>query len=145
MKQNLKKGLAALSLGAAALLPQMSNAQKPAGKPKAATAKPAAGAKEFKVEAEGFADLQTLRYQVPGFSELSLQQKKLAYYLYEAALSGRDIIYDQKSKNGLLLRKTLEAMYGTYKGERNGKRMGGLSDLLRPLLVFQRQPPSLWQ
>ncbi len=65
----------------------------------------------FKVEAEGFADLQTLRYQVPGFNELSLQQKKLAYYLYESALCGRDIIYDQKSKHGILLRKTLEAMY----------------------------------
>ncbi len=73
----------------------------------------------FKVEAEAFADLQLLRYQVPGFNELSLQQKKLAYYLYEAALSGRDIIYDQKSKYGILLRKTLEDIYGTYKGDKN--------------------------
>lgn len=72
----------------------------------------------FKVEAEAFADLQVLRYQVPGFSSLSLQQKKLAYYLYEAALSGRDIIYDQKSKYGILLRKTIEAVYGTYKGDK---------------------------
>src|SRR5690349_11488887 len=67
----------------------------------------------FKVEAESFGDLQVLRYQVPGFNELSLQQKQLAYYLYEAALAGRDIIYDQKSKYGLLLRKTVEAVYGT--------------------------------
>jgi dipeptidyl-peptidase-3 len=73
----------------------------------------------FKVEAEAFDDLQLLRYQVPGFKELSLQQKKLAYYLYEAALCGRDIIYDQKSKYGILLRKTLEAAYGTYKGDKN--------------------------
>ncbi|XZF13613.1 dipeptidyl-peptidase 3 family protein [Chitinophagaceae bacterium MMS25-I14] len=73
----------------------------------------------FKVEAEAFADLQLLRYEVPGFNELSLQQKKLAYYLYEAALSGRDIIYDQKSKNGLLLRKTIETVYSTYKGDKN--------------------------
>ncbi len=122
MKYNLKTGLAALtlSLGAIALFPQMSIAQKPSGKPKAAAAKPAAS-KEFKVEAEAFADLQLLRYQVPGFAELPLQQKKLAYYLYEAALSGRDIIYDQKSKHGLLLRKTLEAMYGTYKGSHKEK------------------------
>jgi dipeptidyl-peptidase-3 len=71
----------------------------------------------FVVEAEAFADLQILRYQVPGFDGLSLQQKQLAYYLYEAALCGRDIIYDQKSKYGILLRKTLENAYGTYKGD----------------------------
>lgn len=71
----------------------------------------------FVVEAESFADLQILRYQVPGFNGLSLQQKQLAYYLYEAALCGRDIIYDQKSKNGILLRKTLENAYATYKGD----------------------------
>jgi dipeptidyl-peptidase-3 len=69
------------------------------------------------VEAESFADLQILRYQVPGFNGLSLQQKQLAYYLYEAALAGRDIIYDQKSKYGLMLRKTLEAAYSSYKGD----------------------------
>lgn len=74
----------------------------------------------FNVEAQSFADLQVLRYQVPGFNELSLQQKKLAYYLYEAALCGRDIIYDQKSKNGILLRKTIEVMYSTYKGSKTG-------------------------
>ena len=73
----------------------------------------------FNVEAQSFADLQLLRYQVPGFNGLSLQQKKLSYYLYEAALCGRDIIYDQKSKYGLLLRKTIEAAYGTYKGDKN--------------------------
>jgi dipeptidyl-peptidase III len=66
-----------------------------------------------------FADLQLLQYQVPGWEELSLQQKQLCYYLYEAALAGRDIIYDQKSKNGLMLRKTLEAAYGTYNGDKN--------------------------
>ena len=73
----------------------------------------------FKVEAEAFADLQVLRYQVPGFNQLSLQQKQLSYYLYEASLAGRDIFYDQKSKYGILLRKTLEAAYGTYNGDKN--------------------------
>lgn len=73
----------------------------------------------FVVEAEAFADLQVLRYEVPGFNQLSLQQKQLAYYLYEAALSGRDIIYDQKSKYGLLVRKTIEAVYENYKGDKN--------------------------
>ena len=72
----------------------------------------------FTVEAESFADLQVLRYQIPGFSGLSLQQKQLAYYLYEAALCGRDIIYDQKSKNGIMLRQTLENAYGSYKGDK---------------------------
>ena len=73
----------------------------------------------FKVEAEAFADLQVLRYQVPGFDQLSPQQKQLAYYLYEAALCGRDMFYDQKSKYGILLRKTLEAAYSTYNGDKN--------------------------
>jgi dipeptidyl-peptidase-3 len=72
----------------------------------------------FNVAAQAFGDLQLLRYQVPGFNGLSLQQKKLSYYLYEAALCGRDIIYDQKSRYGLLLRKTLEAVYGSYKGDK---------------------------
>jgi dipeptidyl-peptidase-3 len=73
----------------------------------------------FKAEAEAFADIQVLRYQVPGFNQLSLQQKQLSYYLYEASLAGRDIFYDQKSKYGLLLRKTLEAGYSTYNGDKN--------------------------
>jgi dipeptidyl-peptidase-3 len=72
----------------------------------------------FKVEAEAFADLQVLRYQVPGFEQLSLKEKQLAYYLYEAALCGRDIIYDQKNKYGLTIRKTIEAIYGNYKGDK---------------------------
>jgi len=75
----------------------------------------------FSVQAESFADLELLRYQIPGWEELSLQQKQLCYYLYEAALAGRDIIYDQKSKHGLTLRKTLEAAYGTYNGDKNSE------------------------
>jgi dipeptidyl-peptidase-3 len=72
----------------------------------------------FNVQGQSFADLQLLRYQVPGFNQLNLQQKQLSYYLYEAALAGRDIFYDQKSKYGILLRKTLEAMYGSYTGDK---------------------------
>ncbi|MEO6538889.1 MAG: hypothetical protein ABIT07_12515, partial [Ferruginibacter sp.] len=81
--------------------------------------KPASYDTSFKVEAEAFADLQILRYQVPGFNELPLEQKQLAYYLYEAALCGRDIIYDQKSRNGIMLRKSLENIYGTYTGDKS--------------------------
>ncbi len=73
----------------------------------------------FEVAAESFADLQLLRYQVPGFDELTLQQKQLAYYLSEAGLSGRDIVYDQNGKYNLLVRKTIENIYGSYKGDRN--------------------------
>ena len=72
----------------------------------------------FNVMAESFADLQVLRYQVPGFEKLTPKQKELSYYLYEATLSGRDMIYDQKSKYGILLRKTIEAIYGTYQGDK---------------------------
>lgn len=116
--------IAGLVLGAAIIHPQMANAQKKAPvKPKAAKSANT-GSKEFKVEAEAFADLQVLRYQIPGFTELPLQQKRLVYYLYEAALSGRDIIYDQKSKYGLLMRKTLEGMYTGYHGSRSSKEWG---------------------
>ena len=65
---------------------------------------------DFNYTADRFADLKVIRYQVPGFDELPLDQKKLLYYLYEAALSGRDIMYDQNYQHNLQLRKTLEAM-----------------------------------
>lgn len=72
----------------------------------------------FKVEADRFADIQVLRYQVPGFETLTSQQKELAYYLYEAALCGRDIIWDQKYKNNLIIRRTLEAIWLNYSGDK---------------------------
>lgn len=65
-----------------------------------------------------FADIQMLRYDVPGFENLSLKQKLFVYYLSEAALCGRDIIYDQNNKHNLRLRKTLEELYLNYKGDR---------------------------
>jgi dipeptidyl-peptidase-3 len=74
--------------------------------------------KPFQVEAERFADIQVLRYEVPDFDKLSAKQKELAYYLYEAALCGRDIIWDQKYKNNLTIRKTLEAIWENYTGDR---------------------------
>jgi dipeptidyl-peptidase III len=73
----------------------------------------------FKFVAEQFADIRILRYLVPGFDKLTLQQKKLIYYLYEAALSGRDMIYDQNYKYNLLIRRTLEHIVKNYSGERN--------------------------
>ena len=78
--------------------------------------------KEFKYLLEQFADLKIMRYQVPGFDELSLQQKKLVYYLSEAALCGRDILFDQNYKYNLKIRKTLEEIYKNYKGDRQIER-----------------------
>lgn len=73
---------------------------------------------DFTYNDEQFADLQMLRYRVDGFDELSLQQKELIYYLSEAALSGRDILWDQNGKYNLRIRKTLETIYTHYNGDR---------------------------
>ena len=67
-----------------------------------------------------FADLQILRYDLPGWDQLSLKQKTFIYYLSEATLAGRDIIYDQHCKYNLKVRKTIEAIYDSYRGSRNG-------------------------
>jgi dipeptidyl-peptidase-3 len=75
-------------------------------------------AQEFQWQVDKFADLRILRYQVPGFEELSLSQKKLIYYLSEAAICGRDIITDQNYKHNLTIRKTLDAIVEGYKGDR---------------------------
>ncbi len=68
-----------------------------------------------------FADLKILQYEVPGWEQLTLQQKSLAYYLSEASLAGRDIYYDQRNPYNLTVRKTLEGIIHTYKGEKSGK------------------------
>ena len=73
----------------------------------------------FEYVTEQFADLRILRYEIPGFDELTLQQKELLYYLSEAALCGRDIIFDQNYKYNLTIRKTLEAIITDYKGDVN--------------------------
>ncbi|MCK4288558.1 MAG: dihydrofolate reductase, partial [Bacteroidales bacterium] len=72
----------------------------------------------FKYLSEQFADLKIMRYQIPGFENLSLDQKKLIYYLSQAALAGRDIIFDQNYKYNLAVRKTLEEISKNYKGNR---------------------------
>src|SRR5215203_3652403 len=63
----------------------------------------------FRFEAERFADVRILRYRVPGFEALPASVKELLYYLYEAALCGRDIIFDQKYRYNLAIKRTLEA------------------------------------
>jgi len=73
---------------------------------------------DFKYLSEQFADLKIMRYQIPGFENLSLDQKKLIYYLSQAALAGRDIIFDQNYKYNLAVRKTLEEISKNYQGNR---------------------------
>ncbi len=83
---------------------------------------PAAAAPEFQWQIDKFADLQVLRYQVPGFESLTPKQKELVYYLSEAALCGRDIFFDQNYKHNLTIRKTLDAVVRGYKGDRTDPR-----------------------
>ena len=74
--------------------------------------------KGFDYVVDRFADLEILRYQVPGFESLTLKQKQLLYHLSEAALMGRDILFDQNCRYNLPIRRTLEAIYISYKGDR---------------------------
>jgi len=75
----------------------------------------------FNWQSDRFADFRILRYQVPGFEKLSLKQKELVYYLSQAGLCGRDILYDQNHKYNLLLRRTLEAIYQNFEGDRSSE------------------------
>lgn len=73
----------------------------------------------FVYETDRFADIRVLRYQVPGFDVLNDKQKELLYYLSQAALSGRDIMYDQNYKHNLRVRRTIEEVINHYNGDRN--------------------------
>ena len=75
----------------------------------------------FKYDLEQFSDIRILRYTVTGFESLSLKQKELIYYLSEAAKYGRDILFDQNGKYNLLIRRTLEAIYTTYSGDKESE------------------------
>jgi dipeptidyl-peptidase-3 len=86
----------------------------------------------FKVEAERFADLRLLRYRAPGFEALDLDTKKLLYFLYEAALSGRDMIYDQRYEYNLAIRRTLEKILREYPGDRD-------TDEFKALIVYAKR------
>ncbi len=86
----------------------------------------------FKYQTEQFADLAILRYKVPGFDELEPKEKELVYYLYQAALSGRDIIYDQNDKHNLKIRRTLEAIVNSYNGDKN-------SDDFKKFMIYTKR------
>ncbi|WP_117881433.1 dipeptidyl-peptidase 3 family protein [Aureibaculum luteum] len=77
--------------------------------------------KEFKTEVEQFADIKILRYEIPGFEALTLKEKKLVYYLSQAGLAGRDIMWDQNYRYNLPIRNALENIYTSYKGDKSNE------------------------
>ena len=89
---------------------------------------------DFNYVVDRFADIQVLRYKVPGFENLSLDQKRLIYYLTEAAIAGRDILWDQNGKYNMQLRHLLEAIYTSYKGDRTSK----------DFLAFEKYLKQVW-
>ena len=74
---------------------------------------------DFEYKIDEFADLKVIRYQIPGWDELTLKEKKLVYYLTQAGLSGRDIMYDQNYRHNLAIRSALENIYANYTGDRS--------------------------
>ena len=78
-----------------------------------------------------FADIEVLRYTVPGFNELTLDQKKFVYFLTEAALAGRDILWDQNGRYNLALRQLLEGIYQNYNGNRNDPQFKAFEKYLK--------------
>ena len=85
----------------------------------------------FNYSVDKFADVQILRYRVPDFEKLTLKQKEMIYYLSQAAIEGRDILYDQNNKHNLSIRRTLEAVYENYKGDRNAEAFTQLTTYLK--------------
>jgi len=86
---------------------------------------------DFSYSVDKFADIEILRYRVPDFDDLSLKQKEMIYYLGQAALEGRDILYDQNNKYNLCIRRTLEAVYLNYKGDRESVEFKQLTTYLK--------------
>ncbi len=97
----------------------------------AAVAQEQPAADTFKYTDEKFADIQMLRYKVEGFDKLTLKEKTFIYYLQEAALEGRDILFDQNGRYNLRIRALLEAVYTGYQGDRKGKFYQALSEYLK--------------
>ena len=87
---------------------------------------------DFKYFVDQFEDMRVLKYKVPGFDSLSLKQKKFIYYLSEAALWGRDILWDQNFKYNLPVRRTLETILKTYTGDKE-------SDAYKSFLVYAKR------
>src|SRR3970282_1488914 len=75
----------------------------------------------FEYVVEQFSDIKVLRYQIPGWEDLTLKEQKLVYYLTQAGTSGRDIMWDQNYRYNLAIRKALEHIYQNYKGDKNAE------------------------
>jgi dipeptidyl-peptidase-3 len=105
-------------------LPLLFACQSPSGKNANATPDSLA-TDSFQWQTDQFGDSRVLRYQVPGWDRLTLKQKKLAYYLTMAGLSGRDIMWDQNYKYNLVVRRALEKILKDYKGARTGPEWDG--------------------
>lgn len=88
---------------------------------------------DFNYVVDRFADIEVLRYKVPGFEDLTLNQKKLIYYLTEAGIMGRDILWDQNGKYNLALRQLLENVYTGYKGDKNSADFKGFEKYMKQL------------
>ncbi|MCR5050652.1 MAG: dipeptidyl peptidase 3 [Paludibacteraceae bacterium] len=86
---------------------------------------------EFQYTVDKFYDLEILRYDVPGFDQLSLQQKTLIYYLSEAALQGRDILYDQNGRYNLRIRRACEALYLNYPYDKSADEFAAFERYLK--------------
>ena len=84
---------------------------------------------EFKVDQ--FADLSILRYQIPGWEELTLKEKELVYYLTQAGLAGRDIFWDQKYRHNLEIRSALENIFQNYNGNKNTEQWNSFEIYLK--------------
>jgi dipeptidyl-peptidase-3 len=87
--------------------------------------------KPFQYEVEQFGDVKILRYQIPGFEELTLNQKKLVYFLSEAGMAGRDMMYDQNYRHNLTIRRALENIYLNYSGDKTSADWGNFELYLK--------------
>ncbi len=91
--------------------------------------------KEFEYSVDKFADVEILRYKVNNFESLTLNQKLLVYYLSQAAIEGRDILYDQNHRNNLTIRRLLEAIYENYPGDKNSADFQAMTVYLKQVWI----------
>ena len=91
--------------------------------------------KEFEYSVDKFADVEILRYKVNNFDSLTLNQKLLVYYLSEAAIEGRDILYDQNHRNNLTIRRLLEAIYENYQGDKSSADFQAMTIYLKQVWI----------
>jgi len=88
-------------------------------------------ATDFDYNVEQFADIKVLRYKIPGFDALTLKEQKLVYYLTQAGLAGRDIMWDQNYRHNLTIRKALENVYTTYSGDKTSDNWKNFEEYLK--------------